>query len=589
MHKFWLNSLLFRPAILATMMVVAIPAIASAESAPTNSDSIGQLTSVSQLSDVKPSDWAFQSLQSLVERYGCIAGYPDKTFRGNRALTRYEFAAGLNACLDQINQLIAVGTTDLAKKEDLETIKRLQEEYAEELLTLRGQLDALEARTATLESQQFSTTTKLRGEVIFGLASPFGSDIATNSDNWRRINAAADRNAARANIFGTRGSKLDDNFILADRVRLNFDTSFTGQDRLRVRLQARNITQFDAGSTTTGATRPNITGTSQTRLGFDGDSINSVSASVVSYRFPVSDATTVHVGAYGLEFVDEVPTLSRNFDSSGSGAVSRFGRYNPIYRSTDSGTGVLVNHKFNDALTLSAGYLVPDNNANDPSATKGLLNGSYSLLGQLTYQATPQLSLAAAYSNAYYSTGSGITGSTGTGFANNPFNGARTSANSYSLAANYRLNPSVQISAWGGFTKANAERTVNAGVDTTNTNNLTGGAVQGNKAEIWNWAVQLGLPDFGGEGNFAGIVFGVPPRVASNDYSATAATTVPFTATTPSRRRDTDTSYHLEAFYKYKFSDNITITPGLITIFNPEGNSNNPATYVGVVRTTFSF
>ncbi|XHR80080.1 MAG: iron uptake porin [Gloeotrichia echinulata GP01] len=572
MHKFWLNSLLFRPAILAAMMVVAIPAIASAESAPTNSDSIGQLTSVSQLSDVKPSDWAFQSLQSLVERYGCIAGYPDKTFRGNRALTRYEFAAGLNACLDQINQLIAVGTTDLAKKEDLETIKRLQEEYAEELLTLRGQVDALEARTSALESQQFSTTTKLRGEVIFGLASPFGDTQALNSDAYR-----ANPNAIRA--------KLNDNFILADRVRLNFDTSFTGQDRLRVRLQARNITQFDGGNA--------VTGTNQTRLGFDGNDANnnnSVRASVISYRFPVSDATTVHVGAYGLEFVDEVPTLSRNFDSSGSGAVSRFGRYNPIYRSTDSGTGVLVNHKFNDALTLSAGYLVPDNTANNPAAGSGLFNGNYSLLGQLTYQATPQLSLAAAYSNAYYRDGNGITGSTGTGFANNPFNGAPTSANSYSLAANYRLNPSVQISAWGGFTKANAERTVPA---INGTGALAGvlqnGATAGNKAEIWNWAVQLGLPDFGGEGNFAGIVFGVPPRVASNDYSATFAGT-PFTgATVPARRRDTDTSYHLEAFYKYKFSDNITITPGLITIFNPEGNSNNPATYVGVVRTTFSF
>ncbi|MBD1842973.1 hypothetical protein H6F89_06020, partial [Cyanobacteria bacterium FACHB-63] len=38
----------------------------------------GQVTSVSQLSDVRPTDWAFQALQSLVERYGCIAGYPDR-------------------------------------------------------------------------------------------------------------------------------------------------------------------------------------------------------------------------------------------------------------------------------------------------------------------------------------------------------------------------------------------------------------------------------------------------------------------------------------------------------------------------------
>ncbi|OUL17398.1 hypothetical protein BV378_38485, partial [Nostoc sp. RF31YmG] len=60
---------------------------------------MSQVTSVSQFSDVQPTDWAFQALQSLVERYGCIAGYPNGTYRGNRALTRYEFAAGLNACL----------------------------------------------------------------------------------------------------------------------------------------------------------------------------------------------------------------------------------------------------------------------------------------------------------------------------------------------------------------------------------------------------------------------------------------------------------------------------------------------------------
>lgn len=38
-------------------------------------DALDQVTSVSQLSDVKATDWAFQALQSLVERYGCIAGY----------------------------------------------------------------------------------------------------------------------------------------------------------------------------------------------------------------------------------------------------------------------------------------------------------------------------------------------------------------------------------------------------------------------------------------------------------------------------------------------------------------------------------
>ena len=65
-----------------------------------------QVTSVNELRDVEPTAWAYEALRSLVERYGCIVGYPDRTFRGNRALTRWEFAAGLNACMNVMERLI---------------------------------------------------------------------------------------------------------------------------------------------------------------------------------------------------------------------------------------------------------------------------------------------------------------------------------------------------------------------------------------------------------------------------------------------------------------------------------------------------
>jgi len=84
------------------------PSLPLSETEPEDVTALEQVTSVSQLSDVRPTDWAFQALQSLVERYGCIAGYPDRTFRGNQALTRYEFAAGVNACLDRISELITL-------------------------------------------------------------------------------------------------------------------------------------------------------------------------------------------------------------------------------------------------------------------------------------------------------------------------------------------------------------------------------------------------------------------------------------------------------------------------------------------------
>ncbi|QSJ20854.1 carbohydrate porin [Nostoc sp. UHCC 0702] len=196
-----------------------------AQNAQTNTDNdapMAQVTSVSQLKDVQPTDWAFGALQSLVERYGCIAGYPDNLYRGNRALTRYEFAAGLNACLERVNELITTATSDLVQTEDLATIKRLQEEFAAELATLRGRVDTLEARTAELEANQFSTTTKLSGQVI----------IAVNSGAF-----------TGERIIGPTGEEIassDPNTTVVYRAAIDLDTSFFGTDQLKIRLDTGN-------------------------------------------------------------------------------------------------------------------------------------------------------------------------------------------------------------------------------------------------------------------------------------------------------------------------------------------------------------
>jgi len=202
--------LLASPAFLG--MGVASSAIAaeapSVESLEVSQESVelAQITSVDELTDVLPTDWAYTALQNLVETYGCIEGYPNRTFRGNQPMTRYEFAAGLNACLDAI--VAFLGTGGGVGEGDLATIQRLQEEFAAELATLRGRVDALEAEVAELREQQFSTTTKLRGQVDANLVVPF--DDLNDEDNFT--------------TFQT-------------RARLNFDTSFTGEDRLRIRLQ----------------------------------------------------------------------------------------------------------------------------------------------------------------------------------------------------------------------------------------------------------------------------------------------------------------------------------------------------------------
>ena len=109
-----------------------------------------QVTSVTQFSDVYPTDWAYQALSNLVEQYGCVAGYPNGTFRGNRAMTRYEAAALLNACLDRITEI-----TD--------ELRRLIKEFETELASCVDAWTVWKLALANLSQLSFSTTTKLAG------------------------------------------------------------------------------------------------------------------------------------------------------------------------------------------------------------------------------------------------------------------------------------------------------------------------------------------------------------------------------------------------------------------------------------------
>lgn len=480
------------------------------------SESLDQVTSVGQLRDVSPGDWAYEALRSLVERYGCIAGYPDGTYRGNRALTRYEFAAGLNSCLQQIERLLIGNGPDAP---DLETLRRLIQEFEAELATLGARVDNLEGRVAFLEDNQFSTTTQLRGEIIFALADTFGDRI---------------------------GGDDDTNVIFGDRVRLNFETSFTGRDRLRTRLQAANIASFNRG----------LTGTNMTRLSFDGDNGNDVEIDELWYRFPIGEKFLVEIDATGAEYQDTIiNVVNPYFDSSGSGSISRFGRFNPIYRAESGGPGITATFNVSDALSVSAGYIV-DGGGSDPSEKNGLFNGNYAALGQIAFNPTENISLAATYINSFYNGGQvDVTGSTGSSFASNPFDGLATSVDSYGLQANVTFGR-FSVGGWAGYQEAEAE------------------ATEGFDANIWNWAVNLALLDLGGEGNKLGVLFGMPPKVTDNDIDG---------------RENNDTSYHLEAFYRYELTDNIAITPGAFVIFNPEHNDENDEIWVGTIRTTFTF
>ncbi|MGL5134127.1 MAG: iron uptake porin [Planktothrix sp.] len=491
-------------------------------------DALEQVTSVSQLSDVQPTDWAFQALQSLVERYGCIAGYPDGTFKGNRAMTRFEFAAGLNACLERVNELIAASVANLVTREDLAVLQRLQEEFAAELATLRGRVYALEARTAELEANQFSTTTKLRGEVIF-----WGGD------------AVGDR--ATNNVVGQFAHESDDptEAYFGYRARLNFDTSFTGQDLLRTRLQAQsipNLSDFD------------ITNTLMSRTSIDGRN-NGVILDELYYRFPVANAKgQVYIGAKGLDNDDIYDTITP-FGGSGDGAISRFGRYNPTTFRGPQGTGVGLKYAFSDKVKLNLGYVT--DRAEFADEGNGIFNGGYSTGLQLVFKPSPKIGVGLEYNHRYFTNGSvNVSGGTGSWIADRPFGDNATTSENVGFQANWRLSKNFELGGWFGSTWANQK---NGGDDS---------------ATIINWAVSLAFPDVFKEGGLGGLIVGMPPQVTSHDISAL---------------EDKDTSIHIEGFYRYPLNDYISITPGFYVVTNPDHNENNNTIVVGTLRTQFRF
>lgn len=341
-----------------TQLAIGANAVPTSES---SDESMAQITSVSQLSDVQPTDWAFQALQSLVERYGCIAGYPDGTYRGNRALTRYEFAAGLNACLDRVNELIAAATSDLVTKEDLATLEQLQEQFTTELATLRGRVDELEAVTAELEANQFSTTTKLVGQALFAVAGAFGDEKAGSTES------------------------VDENIFLSDRVRLLFNSSFTGRDKLTVRLQAGNTLDLN-----------DATGTRASRFAFTAPTDNDIVINQLDYWMPIGDKGRIFIEAYGfLDFF--VPTL-HPLDGDYNTVISGFSLRSPIYfQSGVSGIG--FNYNLSESINVGGGYLAGDPAANDPDS--GLFKGPYGALAQLTIRPSDNFAFALTYLRGY--------------------------------------------------------------------------------------------------------------------------------------------------------------------------------------------
>lgn len=510
------------------------------------------VTSVSQLTDVRPTDWAFTALQSLVERYGCIAGYPDRTYRGNQATSRYEFAAGLNACLDKINEIISAGLADKVSKEDLATLQKLQEEFAAELATLRGRVDALDAKTAQLEAQQFSTTTKLFGQAIFGLQ--------TRSNN-------------SPSIFGTKTADNATNLTFGGNVQLSLFTQLDQRSALLTSMSISNIT--------TAATGNNGLNNSFTRLGYESNTGNTVVLSDLTYRTLITDNLAAIIGPLGVSPITVFRGPDR-YQSAGNGAISLFAQRNPILNLGNTTGGVGFDWQIAKRTSLQAVYSA--GNPQTATGNGGLFGGNYTLGAQFVFAPVNPVDVALYYLHSYTSnvgTTNTQLGRLGTGVGDdivaiNSAGGALPlSTDAFGSTVNWRILPTLNLGGWVGFTSSTVS-------------GLTG------SVQTFNWMSYLTFPDLFKEGNLGGIYVGQLPKITGSNLSGNSNVPDylgnPLSATSGANSSSQNTATtHVELFYRHRISNNISVTPGLIFLFNSGNRLDSDTVTIGVLRTTFTF
>ncbi len=532
-----------------------------------------QVTSITQFSDVYPTDWAYQALSNLIERYGCVAGYPNGTYRGNRAMTRFEAAALLNACLDRVTEV-----TD--------ELKRLMKEFEKELAILKGRVDGLEARVGELEATQFSTTTKLKGQATFVIgANSFGGDanqglldaaFSTNasvqdgdfaagipSSGWRSGGDGTKRARAAAATSGATSFNYD--------LRLFLDTSFTGKDLFRTMLRAGNF-----GSSAFGGGE--YVGLDGLETAFEEPSgANSVAVNRLWYQFPIGSSFTATVG--GVVRQDDMlavwpsaypaDTVLDFFTYAGAPATYNLG--------LGAGGGLWWQ---SDDFSISANYVSTNGALSDPNAGGIATDGAGSNgTVQIAY-APENWGLAAAYNYTSLNAGT-LYGGNGTPLAT-AFTGAGN-------------NSSVGLSAWWSPEEAGWFPSISAG---WGYNSITDGndTLVFRSATTQSWYVGLQWADAFMKGNTLGMAVGQPTFVTDVSYRNDFDNNSNFVA---------DGNYAWEWWYQFQVTDNISVTPAIYYLSRPYGDLTNGQgkafggnrgddsstfnNFGGLVKTTFKF
>ncbi|MCP9805353.1 carbohydrate porin [Cyanobium sp. T1B-Tous] len=489
-------------------------------------ESKNQVTSVNQFSDVQPTDWAYQALSNLVEKYGCVAGYPNGKFKGGNAMTRYEAAALLNACLDRISEV-----TD--------ELQKLLNEFDSELTVLTSRVDGLESKVGQLQAQQFSTTTKLKGEVNMILGGV--------PDYPRTSSGTPDKTAFNYDV------------------RLSFDTSWTGKDLLRTRLRSGNFSSAPFGSSSN-----NLFKLDKAETARDGAQSN-VWIDRLYYTFPVGKEIKLTAGTLlrNTEVVGFLPSAYKAQILDFFGLAGAPGVYN---KATGAGFAAQWKQsvkKGNPYFTFDTSYIAERGN----DSTTGMFNndGAQNINAQLGFKGQ---NYGVALGYRYGSEGSRVR--VGNGYAGNALVSGQTS-NSMSVGAFWQpletgWIPSISVGY--GFNDMSGSYATSA--DPQRRFSSSRAAM-----DSQSWTVALQWDDAFMKGNSAGFAFGQAANPNNNPTTGSACNSTSVCAS-PSD------GWMYEIFYKFQVTDNISITPALFWVQDMVKDSVGDG-WGGVIQTQFRF
>jgi len=458
---------------------------------------------VFELSDVEPTDWAYQALRLLVKRYGVIVGNTNGTFALNRPLSRYEFAAVLAATLKKLEQSIVKDSNQQYTQQDAIVLQRLQKEYKSALEDLQQRVGNTETGVTQLQANQFSTTTKLQGEQIIALSD------------------------------GTDAGKT-----VISRSRLTFSTSFNQKDFL--------VTQLESGNNGGDAIdlaqkqKSNLFGT--TGLLVNGGGLDYVGVNFdfqlrrLYYTFRPWPDLALTVGAKMLprDFIDR----NRYADNEAVDFSSGFFLRNPLIvqnqidRNGGAGAALLWNPG-GGKWTLRSLYIAADaNQANANTTVGGLFGDRYQTSVEIEYSPSERIAFRLQYTNA---------------LINN------TTINALGINTEYAINNNTGIFGRLGFGSYNGYNTaVNKELD----------------LHPVSWAVGFGFRNLLLPGTVAGVAVGQPFLSAGVGNA---------------------TQTNLEAFYNLLLSDNLSITPVLSLVANPNNDNSKGTIWQTTLRSVFSF